>query len=306
MGEPDGLADSSADSGQTHGQWRQAFLSHPRNWRGNLYVYPVLSRRARGISIGINLNPARNCNFSCVYCQVQRTCTPRTKVVDMAILRFEYHGMLELVRTGQIFLEKPFADAPPQMRRIADVAFSGDGEPTLSRVFDRAVDLVIDSKLQGKLDWSVKVTVLTNTTGLTRQRVQAALDRLHDFGGEIWAKLDAGSEDCFRKVNRARISFARILRNISMAAKRWRVVIQSMWFRMHGVPPAREEIEAFAGRLSQIVSLGGTIGLVQVYTIARPPAEPFVEPLCDEELEAIAELVRQQTGLPVETYPPEG
>src|SRR5438445_111855 len=55
---------------------------HPRAYRENHYVYPVLSRRARGVSIGINLNPDKICNWDCVYCQVDRTTPAAIPQVD--------------------------------------------------------------------------------------------------------------------------------------------------------------------------------------------------------------------------------
>ena len=49
------------------------FRNHARELAGNRYIYAVVSRRSRGLSIGINLNPDKACNFDCPYCQVDRT-----------------------------------------------------------------------------------------------------------------------------------------------------------------------------------------------------------------------------------------
>jgi wyosine [tRNA(Phe)-imidazoG37] synthetase (radical SAM superfamily) len=51
----------------------QNFLTvddHNRDISGMKYIYPVVSRRAGGVSIGINLNVNNACNWRCVYCQV--------------------------------------------------------------------------------------------------------------------------------------------------------------------------------------------------------------------------------------------
>jgi hypothetical protein len=53
----------------------------------------------------------------------------------------------------------------------------------------------------------------------------------------------------------------------------------------------------------EILAAGGKIKLVQVHTIARPPAESFASPLAATEVEALAELVRRRTGLPVAAFP---
>ena len=54
---------------------------HPRLFQGNKFVYPVLSRRSRGISVGVNLNPDKVCNFDCIYCQVDRRSEAETRFV---------------------------------------------------------------------------------------------------------------------------------------------------------------------------------------------------------------------------------
>ena len=58
-----------------------AHRQHPRRFEDFKFVYPVLSRRAHGISIGINTNPDKVCNFDCIYCQVDRTTEPPVKEV---------------------------------------------------------------------------------------------------------------------------------------------------------------------------------------------------------------------------------
>src|SRR5882724_6019551 len=104
------------------------FTQHSRSWRTNRYVYPVISRRSRGLSIGVNLNPDKGCNFDCVYCSVDRTMPGGAREVDVAVLRKELDHMLGLACSGEVFAEGPLAATPEALRRINDVAFSGDGE----------------------------------------------------------------------------------------------------------------------------------------------------------------------------------
>ena len=65
---------------------------HERQFAENRFVYPVLSRRSGGISVGINLNPDKVCNFDCVYCQVDRKVPSVVRRVDLERLRQE-HGL---------------------------------------------------------------------------------------------------------------------------------------------------------------------------------------------------------------------
>src|SRR6478609_9161971 len=65
---------------------RRAFTMHDRLWKHNRYVYPVVSRRSKGISLGINLNPDKLCNFDCIYCQVDRRSEAETDFVDLHLV----------------------------------------------------------------------------------------------------------------------------------------------------------------------------------------------------------------------------
>src|SRR4051795_13591595 len=97
---------------------RRAFESHPRTWQANRYVYPVVSRRSKGISIGINLNPDTVCNFDCIYCSAERPAAPTAaKAVDLALLRDELAAMIALVQTGEIYGFDPFDKIPAPLRR---------------------------------------------------------------------------------------------------------------------------------------------------------------------------------------------
>jgi wyosine [tRNA(Phe)-imidazoG37] synthetase (radical SAM superfamily) len=261
----------------------------------------VISRRSGGLSIGVNLNPDAACSFACVYCQVDRSQPSRVRDVDTGVLERELDQMLGWAVDGSIFTHPQFAEVPATLRRLNDIAFSGDGEPTTCPVFPESV--AIAARLKQK--WSlarVKLVLITNACGLTRTPVAAALDVLMAHHGEIWAKLDAGTESRFQEVNRPACSLKDVVDGIAITAARHPVVIQSLWMRLHGSLPEVSEVEAFCDRLGEIQDRGGRVSLVQLYSVARRPSEPFVTPLSEEELSDIAALVRRRTGLTVVTY----
>ncbi len=282
-------------------QLRTLFQQHTRHWRDNVYVYPVISRRAHGLSIGINLNPDKACNFDCVYCQVDRTVPPAVRKVDMAHLRAELEQMMELVTSGRIFDDPQFAHVPEGYRRINDVAFSGDGEPTTSPHFHEAVELAAGLRRRFG-DPDMKLVLITDAAYLDKPAVRETLSLLDANNGEIWAKLDAGTETYYQLINRPNVPLAKIIENITFTAKVRPVVIQSLWMNVHGQPPPAEEVLAFADRLNEITGAGGQIKLVQVYTIARTTAESWVSMIERTALEPIAAMVRERTGLRVEVY----
>lgn len=274
---------------------------HRRTFAENLYVYAVVSRRSKGVSIGLNLNPDKVCNFDCVYCQVDRTTPPVTRDVDVPRLLAELEDMLDLVQSGSLFTHERFQATPPALRRLNDIAFSGDGEPTTCPEFPEIVEAVAACKRRRGLD-DVKLVLITNATRLHHPRVQAALEVLDANRGEVWAKLEAGTEAYYRQVERTTIPFQRVLENITQAARQRPLVIQALFLRMHGQPPSATELEAFCARLNEVLAAGGRIQLVQVYTVARVPAESFAQPMADAEVDAIVALVQTRTGLPAEAF----
>jgi wyosine [tRNA(Phe)-imidazoG37] synthetase (radical SAM superfamily) len=269
-----------------------SFQQHPRQLDQNRYVYAVLSRRSAGVSIGINLNPDKVCNFDCVYCQVDRSVPGRDRRVDLNILEREVKEILTQAKSGSLFVRAPFASVPKPLRRVKDIAFSGDGEPTTCPQFKEAVERVVRVLEDAGLR-DLKVIIITNASMFNRMQVKQAFSLLDRHNGEIWAKLDAGTEQYFRRVNVTEIPFKRILNNILDAARLRPIVIQSLFMRLSGVAPPHDEIRGYCDRLAEITAKGGKIKRVQVYTVARTPAQPCVSPLADHEVDAIAEQVRK-------------
>src|SRR5262245_60197826 len=275
---------------------------HPRVYRENRYVYPVLSRRARGISIGVNLNPDKVCNFDCIYCQVDRTTPPKVRRVDESRLKEELQRILHEAKSGALFERPEFRALPDGVRVVRDITFAGDGEPPSYPHFKRVVeDVLAIKKAAGFLD--LKVILLTNATLIDRPQVKEAMRLMDREHGEFWLKLDAGTEEYYRLVDRTTIPLARVLANILEAARVRPVVLQSLFMRVRGEGPPPGEIDAFCDRVRHILAGGGSISLIQVYTVARVPAEPYVSAIPDDELDGIAARVRRRVPeVPVETF----
>jgi wyosine [tRNA(Phe)-imidazoG37] synthetase (radical SAM superfamily) len=271
------------------------FADHDRGLDGNRYVYAVLSRRARGLSIGVNLNPDKVCNFDCPYCQVDRTVPGGPPEIDVAVLAAELEGLLDRARSGTLWQHPLFATAPEPLRRVADVAFAGDGEPTTPGEFPAAARAARDVIERSGL--GVPLRLLTNATLFDRPRVREALACFD----ELWCKLDAGTEAYFHLVDGTRLPFRRILANLLAVARERPIVIQAMFLAIDGAGPAEAEIAAWGDRLREITTGGGRIDRVQVYTVARRPADPRVAPLPDARLEEIAARAHA-AGMAVEVY----
>jgi wyosine [tRNA(Phe)-imidazoG37] synthetase (radical SAM superfamily) len=287
---------------------------HARLFEHNRFVYPVLSRRSGGISIGVNLNPDKVCNFDCIYCQVDRRSQSETRFVETSALIDELRETLDLVVSGRIYDTPKFRDVPPNLRRLNDIAFSGDGEPTTYKNFDEIIEQCAATKRETELRIKksqppapspqppIKLVLISNATMFHRPHVQRGLAILDENNGEIWAKLEAGTDEYYHLIERTPIPFRQILDNITSAARVRPLVIQSLFMRVAGEPPTQPELEAFCDRLNEITAAGGQLKLVQIYTVARRPAESYVTPLTDAEVDAVVDLVKQRTKLSTLAY----
>jgi wyosine [tRNA(Phe)-imidazoG37] synthetase (radical SAM superfamily) len=280
---------------------RRAYQRHERRWDENLFVYAVVSRRSHGVSVGINLNPSKACNFDCVYCQVDRQVAPRVRSVNLERLAVELDTVLQAAADGTLYAKAPFDALPPDRRGVRDIAFSGDGEPTTYARFKDAVEIAAAARRRFALD-TTKIVLITDAAYLARPAVREALDLMDANNGEIWAKLDAGTNDYLRLIDRPNVSLQHILDNILDAARRRPVVIQSLFMRVNGEVIPDAEVAAYCGRLNDLLAAGGRLKGLQLYTIARKPAEPMVAPLSDEELDCVADLVRARVPVAVETF----
>jgi len=209
---------------------------------------------------------------------------------------------LDEVVAGTIWSDPRFASVPPALQRVNDIAFSGDGEPTAYRNFADTVQVAADAKARHKLA-DVKIVVITNATRFHTVTFRRALPILQANNGEVWAKLDAGSPERFSRINRTAVPFKTVLANIEWLARAMPIVIQSCFFRLNGAGPSETEIELYIARLQHILTAGGQIKLVQLYTIARPPASAKVTPLSADELDGLAYRVTDALGrTAVETH----
>lgn len=279
-----------------------AVQDHSRQFTDFTFVYPVISRRSRGLSIGINLNPDKRCNFDCIYCEVDRRTPGQASKVDLHRMRAELIAMIRCAKDGRLAKEPRFNELPAALtREIKDIAFSGDGEPTMIHHFAECVQVVADVKRAEGLD-QTKIVLITDAAGLDKADVKRGLAIMDANHGEVWGKLDAGTESYFKLVNRTHVFFDRILKNLLETARARPIVIQSLFLKVHGVPMPSVELEAYCERLHQMRRAGGQIKEVHAYTVARPTPEAYATKLSGEELEAIAATIRARTGLVVHSF----
>ena len=272
----------------------------PRDFSVNRFVYTVVSSRARGVSVGVNMNPDKYCNFDCAYCEVNRDEPPRAVLLNVAVMAEELEHTLELVQSGQLRDRPCYRNVPDELLKLRHVALSGDGEPTLCPYFVEAVQAVVHIRARGKFPF-FKIVLITNASGLNLPDVEEAL-RSFSPRDEIWAKLDAGTQKYMDCVNKPECTIEQVAANILRLARQRPVIIQSLFPSFNGAGPPESEIEAYVERLNQLKAGGAQIPLVQVYSATRPTPHSESGHLSLRSLSRIARRVREATGLTAEVF----
>jgi len=272
---------------------------HRRDSAGMTYVYPVVSRRAGGVSIGINLNVNNACNWACVYCQVEGLTRGGPPPIDLVLLRAELERLLAEVLEGD-FMARSVA---PEVRQLVDVAFSGNGEPTSAAEFAAAVAIVRDVLAERKLLPQVRIRLITNGSLLHRPMVQRGVEWLGESGGEVWFKLDRVGEAASRKINGVPQSPAAVLRRLRACIALAPTWIQTCWFGMDNQPPSTAERAAYCDLLGEVAD--GVAG-IHLYGLARPSMQPQamrLSRLPEGDLTDFATEITKKTGVRVVVNP---
>jgi wyosine [tRNA(Phe)-imidazoG37] synthetase (radical SAM superfamily) len=274
---------------------------HRRDRLGLTYVYPVVSRRAGGLSVGINLNPNRACNWRCIYCQVPGLVRGTAPPIDLDVLESELRGVLDDVLRGD-YLAK---FVPAEVRRLHDLALSGDGEPTSAREFDRVIAVLGRVRAEAGVPDAVKTVLITNGSLVQRPEVQAGLTALASIQGEVWFKVDRATEAGIRTVNDVALSPETVRRNLVTTARSCPTWVQTCVVALDGVPPSDDEVAAYVDLLRTVLAEGTPLRGVLLYGLARPPMQPEAPRLSNvsaEWMQALATQVRR-LGLPVSVTP---
>ncbi len=266
---------------------------HNRDVSGMRYVYPVVSRRAGGVSIGINLNINNACNWRCVYCQVPDLKRGSPLPIDMPLLEQELRCFLDYALHGD-FMVRYVAEGD---RQLQDIAFSGNGEPTSAKEFPDVLimleKVLHDFNLLDKAQvHPIKVRLISNGSLMDKDSVLASLKHLASLNGEVWFKLDAGTQAGIARINDVNIKPEAHLQRLKNCAAVCPTFVQTCLFAMDGEPPSEADTEAYLALLNEVKSqLQG----VHLYGLARPsyqPEAPRLSRLPHEKLEVMADRIR--------------
>jgi len=191
-----------------------------RDWQ---YIYPVWSRRAGGLSIGINLHPNHCCNWHCLYCQVPGLQRGPSPDIDCPKLIQELTNCLDWL--SQHCVPSIMKDC------VQDIAFAGDGEPTTSPQFVEILHSLVQSLQQRTPDdRPAHVRLITNGSQLQHAHVQHALKLLDEIDGEVWFKLDAGNDAEMLAINDTHLPLPLHLQRLQTCCKLCKTWVQTAVF----------------------------------------------------------------------------
>lgn len=264
--------------------------NHDRDSAGFSYVYPVVSRRAGGVSIGINLNPNNCCNWHCVYCQVPSLSRGHAPVIDIEQLRSELDTMLNDILHGD-FMRQRVAEGS---RVLSDIAFSGNGEPTSSPQFQAIVRAVIQQKQDHALH-SLPLRLITNGSYMMQHDVQKAMANMSRNQGEVWIKVDAGTLDDTKRINGVAIKTEYCIRHVERAASCCPTWIQSCFFEDIQGRDMTKRRDAYLQLLQKIKNKAIPLRGILLYGLARPSLQKEAKDLRrlpTEWLESLADHIR--------------
>lgn len=274
-------------------------IDHNRDITGMRYIYPVISRRARGVSIGINLNPNNACNWRCIYCQVPNLQRGGPPPIDLPLLEQELRTFLHEILHGN-FMQ---AFVPEDARHIMDIAFSGNGEPTMANEFPQIIRLVGNLMHEFHLpEQHIKLRLITNGSQMAETKVLDTIAEMRQYNGEVWFKVDTGTTAGFERINSIQMKPENVIKRLIACAQHCPTWVQSCMFCLDGNPPDEAEILAYLNILQQASHI---LQGVHVYGVVRPSYQPEVSRISavsDDWMHTLASRI-QALGLQVQISP---
>lgn len=257
--------------------------------RGRRYVYVARSRRAGGLSLGIDLTPDGHCSFSCLYCQASHPPTRNPDLtVDVARMRDDL-----LLRLREDHGE------------LKDIVLAGSGEPTTVPNLDDALDAI--QNVCDTLQLRLPIKLFTNGRHLGHEDVREAVGRFARRGGQVWVKLDGARDDTVAVINGRRFNVREHLRALWAFASEHAVGLQTMLLHGPGLPDPGSVVDEVTGAVQSGLTQGARVTEVHLLTLSRPPADEgaagVLTPVSLEDLESFAVRVREATKLPVAVFP---
>lgn len=243
------------------------------------------------MSVGVNLNINNACNWRCIYCQVPELKRGAAPPVDLALLEQELRGFLNELVNGD-FMQR---HVPEGVRRINDIALSGNGEPTSAKEFEQVITIIGKLRQELALPSHIKLVLITNGSLMHRKNVQQGLRKMAKLNGEVWFKVDRASRAGIQQINSSRASMVKVRENLATSIALCPTWLQTCWFMLDGEPPDKQDEDDYLNFLTTLLHDDVKPEGVLLYSLARPtlqPEAPRLTALSGQQLEAFATRIR--------------
>ena len=219
---------------------------------------PVPSRRL-GRSYGVDIIPFKVCTLDCVYCQLGRTIEKTTERKDY-------------VPIDSVLAE--LREALAENVEVDFITLAGSGEPTLHSHLGRLIDGI-------KEITNTATALLTNGTLLYRPDVRADCAK----ADVVMPSLDAGDDQTFETINRPYrgISIENVISGLCKLRDEFTGQIWLEVFFIESINTGTEQIAKIKEAIERIRP-----DKIHLNTAVRPTAEPHIQRLDAEHLQAIA------------------
>jgi len=261
---------------------------HSRELSGLKYIYSVISRRAGGLSIGVNLNVNNACNWQCIYCEIPNLTRGTPPPIELDILEQELRFFLSEIIHGD-YMEK---NVSLEDRHLKDIAFSGNGEPTSANEFPEVISIVKKILSEFNLLHKIKIRLITNGSLMHQTSVIKSVGMLKEMNGEVWFKVDAATEESIKTINQVNLKPSQILERLKNSANVCPTFVQTCMVAIDGVAPTEDEVTAYIELLQQVKQ---AVQGIHLYGLARPSMQaeaPRLSRLSSEWLEGVAKKIR--------------
>jgi wyosine [tRNA(Phe)-imidazoG37] synthetase (radical SAM superfamily) len=267
---------------------------HSRELSGLKYIYSVISRRAGGLSIGVNLNVNNACNWQCIYCEIPNLTRGTPPPIELDVLEQELRFFLNEIIHGD-YMEK---NVSLEDRHLKDIAFSGNGEPTSAEEFPEVISIVKKLLEEFNLLHKIKIRLITNGSLMHQASVIKSVEMLKEMNGEVWFKVDAATEESIKTINQVNLKPHQILERLKNSANVCPTFVQTCIFSINGNGPSEKDINAYIELIKEVKS---NIQGVHLYGLARPSLQPQAKNLGRIDEEVLQDIAKELRSLNITT-----
>ena len=267
---------------------------HSRELSGLKYIYSVISRRAGGLSIGVNLNVNNACNWQCIYCEIPNLTRGTPPPIELDVLEQELRFFLNEIIHGD-YMEK---NVSLEDRHLKDIAFSGNGEPTSANEFPEVISIVKKILSEFNLLHKIKIRLITNGSLMHQTSVIKSVGMLKEMNGEVWFKVDAATEESIKTINQVNLKPHQILERLKNSANVCPTFVQTCIFTIDGKGPSKKDIDAYVELINEVKSI---IQGVHLYGLARPSLQPQAKNLGRIDEEVLQDIAKELRSLNITT-----